>query len=101
MTPYEGMQGKKPTLEHFKVFSYVAHVKVPSTQLTKLSDRSEKLIYLRNEEGTKGYRLQNPNRNKICVSRDIVFEEQKKWVRSKAQSTDPFSVMNRSDLQVM
>ncbi|KAF2306587.1 hypothetical protein GH714_019620 [Hevea brasiliensis] len=56
-----------------------AHVKDVTPNLTKLADRSNQAIMLGYESGTKAYRLFDPSRNKIIVSRDVVFEEGRKW----------------------
>ena len=45
-TPYEALMGRKPNLEHLKVFGCVCHVKIPSTKLKKLDDRSQKMVHL-------------------------------------------------------
>ena len=89
MTPYEGLQGMKPTLEHFRVFGCVAHVKIPTNKLTKLGDRSEQMVYLGNEVGSKAFRLYCPKRNRIYVSRDVVFEEKRKWDWAKVLCEGP------------
>ncbi|KAL8154787.1 hypothetical protein AgCh_000227 [Apium graveolens] len=53
---------------------------VPSCQTSKLDDRSVKVINLGKEPGTKAYRLYDPEKKRICVSRDVMFEEDKLWV---------------------
>nr|GEX69180.1 ribonuclease H-like domain, reverse transcriptase, RNA-dependent DNA polymerase [Tanacetum cinerariifolium] len=57
--------------------------KVPSQHLTKLDDRSIKMVYLGNEHGSKSYRLFDPTTQRICVSRDVKFKEDEKWDWSK------------------
>lgn len=47
--------------------------------LTKLSDRSETMVYLGTKERTKEYRLYHPSNRKIVVARDVVFDEAKYW----------------------
>ncbi|KAD3336075.1 hypothetical protein E3N88_31594 [Mikania micrantha] len=79
MTPYQDWKGRKPNLGHLKVFSSVAHVKVPSHKVTKLDDRSVMMVYLGVEEGSKAHRFLNPKDKKIVVSRDAVFDEGKNW----------------------
>nr|GEX08067.1 ribonuclease H-like domain, reverse transcriptase, RNA-dependent DNA polymerase [Tanacetum cinerariifolium] len=53
--------------------------KVPSQCLTKLDDRSIKMVYLGNEQGSKAYRLFDPITQKICVSKDVKNKENKTW----------------------
>ncbi|GKC23451.1 zinc finger, CCHC-type containing protein [Tanacetum coccineum] len=80
ITPYEAIKGKKPNLKDLRVFGCIAYAKVPSQHLTKLDDRSIKMVYLGNEHG---YRLFDPTTQRICVSRDVKFKENEKWDWSK------------------
>ncbi|KAJ0532496.1 putative RNA-directed DNA polymerase [Helianthus annuus] len=78
-TPYEALKGRKPNLEHLKVFGCTAYAKVLPLQQKKLDDRSAPMVYLGIEEGSKAYRLYDPAKNKICVSRDVKFMEGQPW----------------------
>ncbi|GJR47278.1 zinc finger, CCHC-type containing protein [Tanacetum coccineum] len=75
VTPYEAIKQKKPNLENLKVFGCIAYAKIPSQHLTKLDDRSTKMVYLGNEQGSKAYRLFDPTTRKICVSRDVKIRD--------------------------
>ncbi|PWA54556.1 ribonuclease H-like domain, Reverse transcriptase, RNA-dependent DNA polymerase [Artemisia annua] len=79
ITPYEAIKQRKPNLENLRVFGCIAYAKVPSQRLTKLDDRSNKMVYLGNEQGSKAYRLFDPTTQKICVSRDVKFKEDEAW----------------------
>ncbi|GJW88831.1 ribonuclease H-like domain, reverse transcriptase, RNA-dependent DNA polymerase [Tanacetum coccineum] len=79
ITPYEAIKQRKPNLENLKVFGCIAYAKVPSQHLTKLDDRSTKMVYLGNEQGSKAYRLFDPITRRICVSRDVKFKEDEIW----------------------
>ncbi|GJX94674.1 ribonuclease H-like domain, reverse transcriptase, RNA-dependent DNA polymerase [Tanacetum coccineum] len=79
ITPYEAIKQRKPNLENLKVFGCIAYAKVPSQHLTKLDDRSTKMVYLGNEQGSKAYQLFDPITRKICVSRDVKFKEDDIW----------------------
>ncbi|GJU75218.1 ribonuclease H-like domain, reverse transcriptase, RNA-dependent DNA polymerase [Tanacetum coccineum] len=83
ITPYEAIKGKKPSLKDLRVFGCIAYAKVPSQHLTKLDDRSIRMVYLGNEHGSKAYRLFDPTTQRICVSRDVKFKENEKWDWSK------------------
>ncbi|GJT03670.1 ribonuclease H-like domain, reverse transcriptase, RNA-dependent DNA polymerase [Tanacetum coccineum] len=83
ITPYEAIKGKKPNLKDLRVFGCIAYAKVPSQHLTKLDDRSIRMVYLGNEHGSKAYRLFDPTTQRICVSRDVKFKENEKWDWSK------------------
>ncbi|GJY77949.1 ribonuclease H-like domain, reverse transcriptase, RNA-dependent DNA polymerase [Tanacetum coccineum] len=79
ITPYEAIKHRKPNLENLRVFGCIAYAKVPSQHLTKLDDRSTKMVYLGNEQGSKAYRLFDPTTQRICVSRDVKFKENETW----------------------
>jgi hypothetical protein len=59
-TPYEMWVGRRPHLGHLKIFGCLAHMKVIVPHLKKLSDRSQKTVYLGVEEGSKAHRLYDP-----------------------------------------
>ena len=78
-TPYEAWKGYKPDIGHLRVFGCIAHMKLPSVHTTKLDDRSKMMIYLGTEPGSKACRLYDPEKEKVWVSRDVVFEETRTW----------------------
>lgn len=78
-TPYEIFKGKKPHVEHLRVFGCVCHAKRETPHLKKLDDRSQNLVHLGIEPGSKAYRLYDPTSRRIVVSRDVIFEEHKSW----------------------
>ena len=78
-TPYQAWFDKIPKVHHFKIFGSLAHAKNTYSHLPKLDDRSVKTIMLGYEYGTKAFKLLDPQMNKIMVSSDLLFEEEKKW----------------------
>jgi hypothetical protein len=52
---------------------------VPEVQRTKLDNRSVKCIFLGVSEESKSYRLFNSITERVIVSRDVIFEEEKQW----------------------
>ncbi|KAJ0941493.1 putative RNA-directed DNA polymerase [Helianthus annuus] len=99
MTPYERWKGRKPTLQHLRVFGCVAYVK-KFNEITKLSDRSETMVYLGVEKGSKAYRLYNPKENKIVVGRDVEFEEKKIWAWNSIHVGEPTYASGSFNVQV-
>jgi hypothetical protein len=79
VTPYELWHGRKPNVQHLRMFGCVAHVKKTGPGVNKLADRSSMMIFIGYEEGSKCYRIYDPIANKLQVSRDIVFEESRAW----------------------
>ena len=58
--------------------SYLPHIssKVISN-LGKLEDRSQEMIFIGYEHGSKAYRCLDLASRKLCISRDVIFEESK------------------------
>lgn len=83
-TPYKLWIGRKPCVEHLRVFGCVAHVKVAKRHLKKLEDRSKKMVHIEIEKGSKAYKLLNPDTGSICVIRSVILEEDKEWEWEKA-----------------
>jgi hypothetical protein len=80
-TPYEAIYGRKPHVSHLRTFGCVAHVKTAEPHLSKLADRSTKMVFIGYERnsGTKAYRFYDPHTKRLRVSRDVVFEEKQAW----------------------
>jgi hypothetical protein len=68
ITPYEAWHNKKPKVDYLRTFGCVAHVKKVGTGVTKLTDRSTKMVFIGYEKGTKGDRLYDPVAKKLHIS---------------------------------
>ena len=77
-TPYEKLNGRKPNVEHIKMFGYVVCVKTIG-KLIKLEDRSRSMVFLGYEIGSKAYRCLDPITFKFHLSRDLIFDESKSY----------------------
>ena len=88
-TPYEIWSGRKPSIDHLRVFGSVDHVKT-TKRVNKLEDRSSMMVFIGYELGTKAYRCLDPLCFKVTISRDVVFEELQSWDFSQqgGQCTD-------------
>ena len=78
-TPYEAWFGRKPGVKHLRTFGCVAYVKKLGPGITKLSDRSVPGVFLEYEPGTKGYRVYDPSKGRLMITRDVIFDEKKAW----------------------
>ena len=79
MTPEEAWSGRKPTVDHFKIFGCIAYAHVPEQKRTKLDNKGEKCIFLGVSDQSKAYKLYNPITKKIVISRDVIFDEKIFW----------------------
>lgn len=78
-TPEEAWSGVNPSVEYFSVFGCISHVHVPDSKRTKLDDKSLSCVLLGVSEESKAYKLYDPVSQRIRISRDVVFEEDKNW----------------------
>jgi len=78
-TPFEAWHGRKPNVSFLRTFGCIGHVKNTKPHLGKLEDRSTPMVLLGYEEGSKAYRLYDPKRGKVVISRDVVFDEMAAW----------------------
>jgi hypothetical protein len=78
-SPYEAWTSKKPDISYFRVFGCVAYAHVPDDLQKKLDNKSEKCIFVGNNEQSKAYRLFNPITEKFIISRDVKFQEDRAW----------------------
>lgn len=76
-TPYEIFFGRKPDLSHIRIFGSTAMTHIPKEKRRKWDKKSTKSILVGYSETTKGYRLYNPETNKITTSRDVHVIEPK------------------------
>lgn len=60
MTPKEAWTGRKPVVDHFRIFGCLAYAHVPDQKRGKLDDKSVKCMLLGVSEELKAYRLYNP-----------------------------------------
>ena len=77
-TPYEVWNGRKPKVNHLRVFGSDAYAHVPRDERGKFDSKTRKCIMVGYGMITKGYRLYDPTDRKIVHSRDVQFNEQVK-----------------------
>ncbi|GKU96896.1 hypothetical protein SLEP1_g10077 [Rubroshorea leprosula] len=87
MTPEEAWSGRKPTVDHLRIFGCVTYAHVPDQKRKKLDNKGEKCIFLSVGNQSKAYKLYNPSTKKTVISRDVVFDEEQIWPRSKNGTT--------------
>ena len=62
--------------------------------LSKLEDRSKPMIFIGYELGSKAYKCLDPVNFKVVISRDVIFEEAKKWTWStQGENSTPLTFL--------
>lgn len=87
ITPQEAWHGFKPGVGHLKIFGCLAYSHIPDQKRGKLDNKSEKVIFIGYSENSKAYKLYNPISNKVIISRDVVFDEEKGWDESLGKTS--------------
>lgn len=77
MTSYEAWCKRKPAVHHLRTFGCVVHVKKVGGHISKLADRSSPMVFIGYESGSKAYRAYDLATKRVCVMRDVIFEEEK------------------------
>jgi hypothetical protein len=82
MTPEEAFLGKKPNVEHLRIFGFHVYIHIPKDKRKKLEPSGKKGIFVGYNESSKAYRIYIPKQHKVEVSRDITFNENMDFKKS-------------------
>ncbi|KAJ8737027.1 hypothetical protein PYW07_000298 [Mythimna separata] len=74
-TPYELWTGRKPKLDHLRIFGSPVMVHVPKEKRRKWDKKAKKMFLVGYSENIKGYRMYDPIARNIIVARDVVVME--------------------------
>nr|KYP57685.1 Retrovirus-related Pol polyprotein from transposon TNT 1-94 [Cajanus cajan] len=77
MTPEEAWSGRKPTVDHFRIFGCIAYAHIPDKKRSKLDDKGEKCIFLGVSDQSKAYKLYNHITKKIILLVVMLFSMKK------------------------
>uniref|UniRef100_A0A251S6V1 Putative zinc finger, CCHC-type, Ribonuclease H-like domain, GAG-pre-integrase domain protein n=1 Tax=Helianthus annuus TaxID=4232 RepID=A0A251S6V1_HELAN len=83
LTPQEVWSGRKPNVDHLRIFGCIAYVHIPKQNRTKLDVKTERVIFVGYSEHSKAYKLYNPVTNRTIIRRDVIFSESQHWVTTK------------------
>ena len=81
-TPEEAFTGKKPQIDHLRIFGCTTFSHVPKDLRRKLDPMAEKGIFVGYSESSKAYRIYLPSEMEVVVRRDVNFEEDQAFSRS-------------------
>ena len=81
-TPKETFSGEKPKVNHLKIFGCPMYIHLPKEKKMKL-DPPGKDIFVGYSEKSKAYRIYFPGYKKIDISRDVTFDEDSTYNKSR------------------
>jgi hypothetical protein len=73
----------KPEVGHFRIFRCQVYFHVPKEKRTKLDPSGKKGTFVGYSESSKAYQIYIPGQRQIKVSRDVTFEEEIAFRRSR------------------
>ena len=76
ISPLEAITGKKPTLDHLRVFGCPAYAHVPSQRRTKMSPPARKGIFVGYTPNSQSWMVYFPSTRTILSSRSVTFDEE-------------------------
>jgi hypothetical protein len=82
-TPKEMFTGKKPKVNHLKIFGCQAFVHIPEEKRTKLDPLGKKGIFVGYCEVSKAFRIYIPGYHHIEINKDVTFDEDETLKRSR------------------
>jgi hypothetical protein len=83
MTPEEAFSGKNPEVGHFWIFGCITYSYVPSENRTKMEPMAERGIFVGYNETSKDFCIYLPSLRKIVLRRDVRFEEDGAFRKSR------------------
>ena len=87
-TPEEVFFGKKPKVIHLRIFSGPVYINIPKEKRTKLDSSGKKGISVGYSESSKAYGIYFPRFKKIDISRDIKFDEDSAYNKSRKRPVE-------------
>lgn len=76
-TPYHIWYGKVSNISSIRVFGSMCWYKIPHEKLRKLDDRAHQAMLIGYPKSQPGYKLWDFEKNKVIISRDVTFNEEK------------------------
>lgn len=73
------MEWKKAISGAFQSVGCIGYVHIPDVKRNKLDDKSIKCVLLGFSSESKAFKMFDPVLKKVHISRDVIFEEDKKW----------------------
>ena len=80
--------GKVPEVSHLRIFGCPVYIHIPKDIRTKLDPSGKKGIFVRYIETSKAYRVYVPGYKMIDISKDVIFDEDAAFYKSKRNHVD-------------
>jgi hypothetical protein len=75
MTPEEAFSGKKPNVEHVRIFGCYVYIRISKDKRKKLESSGKKGIFVGYSESSKAYRIYISEQHKVEVIEDVICSD--------------------------
>ena len=90
ITPEEAWCGYKPSAGHLRVFGCRSFVHIPAEKRKKMEPKSWTGVLVGYGQKSKGWRIYNPAKRRVELSRDVVFSEREYFYLQPSRLEDTF-----------
>lgn len=87
-TPYELSVGRKPNLEHLRIFGSQVFAQVPKQFTQKPDARARPKTFIGDDQNSSNYRVFDPETKKVSASRDVTFNEKTGKIETIEENED-------------
>jgi hypothetical protein len=88
MTPEESFSGKKPNVEHLRIFGCLVYFHIPKDKRKKLEPSGKKGIFVGYSESSKAYIIYIPEQRNVEVNRDVTFNQKMAFKKSVEETIE-------------
>ena len=75
--------GENPEVNHLKIFGFLAYRHIPKEKRSKLDPSRKNKLFVGYSEKSKYYRMYIPGYHQIELSRDVNFDEDRAFRKSR------------------
>ena len=95
----EAFLGEKPEVNHLRIFGCLMYIHIPKEKRTKLDPSGRNGIFIGYGDTSKAYRIYFPGFKKIDNSRDVTFDEDSTYSRSRRLPIEEVEEPERTRVQ--
>ena len=88
-TPYQRWYGKKPNLQHIRVFGCMVYSHIPEGKRKKLDNRAQKLRFIGYTDTARNYKVWDEETRRSYIRHDVIFNESDFGKPKQSFSTKP------------